>query len=69
MRVELKLETWAEVRRRQMARELGDEPTLRFLETRSVLDLTVGDVAGLLEEYKWLSSALRARNDWSIAPL
>ena len=69
VRVELKLETWAEVRRRQMARELGEEPTLRFLETRSVLDLTVGDVAGLLEEYKWLSSALRARNDWSIAPL
>ena len=34
-------------------------PSLRFLETRSVNELTVGDVAAMLEEYRWLSRALR----------
>ena len=33
----------------------GPPPSLRFLETRSVVELTVGEVADLLEEFKWLS--------------
>ena len=56
--VELKLGTWVAMRRRQLVCERGPVPSLRFLETRSVLELTMGEVAELLEEYKWLSQAL-----------
>ena len=34
----------------------GPPPSLRFLETRSVVELNVGEVADLLEEFKWLSA-------------
>ena len=59
VRVEFSLGTWAAMRRRQLELELGPPPSLRFLETRSVLELTVGDVSSLLKEYHWLSRALR----------
>ena len=39
--------------------DLGAPPMLRFLRTRSVDELTIGEVSQLLDEYKWLSSALQ----------
>jgi len=60
VRVQLVLGSWVEMRRRQLLRELATPPpSLRFLETRSVLELTMGDIASLHEEYRWLSHALR----------
>ena len=39
-------------------RELGPPPSLRYLDVRSLSELTVGDVRQLLTEYSWLSRAL-----------
>ena len=49
------------MRRRQLLCERGPVPSLRFLHTRSVLELNMGEVGQLLEEYKWLSQALDTR--------
>ena len=57
VRVHLAPGTPLEVRRAQIIRRLGPPPSLRFLQTRSVAELTVGDVRELLAEYQWLSRA------------
>jgi hypothetical protein len=48
------------MRQGQLMRQLGPPPSLRFLETRSELELNVGEVKALLQEYVWLSTAMRA---------
>ena len=59
VRVELVIGSAAAVRRQQVLRELGPPPQMHFQETRSVVELTMGDVAKLLAEYQWLSHAVR----------
>ena len=58
--VELIVSSLVDARRRQIFRQLGPAPSLRFLECRTVADLTIGDVRQLLTEYAWLSRALPA---------
>ena len=41
----------------------GPGPSLRFLATRGIEELTVGDISQLLTEYKWLSHAVRRLDD------
>lgn len=62
VRVRLSVGSVHTLRRQRMEQALsaelgwcGPPPSLRFLETRSVVELTVGEVADLLEEFKWLS--------------
>ena len=62
VRLVLRAVSLAALRKQQMVEALsaelgwcGPPPSLRFLETRSVVELTVGEVADLLEEFKWLS--------------
>ena len=56
VRLELELSSWLTVRRRQLVRQLGTAPSLRWLETRNIAELTIGDVRTVLEEYRWLSA-------------
>jgi len=56
VRLELELCSWLTVRRRQLVRQLGTAPSLRWLETRNIAELTIGDVRTVLEEYRWLSA-------------
>jgi hypothetical protein len=58
-RLDLFLGSRGAVRQRQAVRRFGAPPSLRFLETRSVVELTMGEVGDLLQEYQWLSRALR----------
>lgn len=58
VRLKLHPERLSSVRRRQVINDLGPPPGLRFLATRSMFELSMGDVADLLEEYKWLSRAV-----------
>ena len=45
--------------RRQIERELGPAPSLAFLDSRTVQELKMGDIQRLLNEYRWLSRALK----------
>ena len=58
VRVELVVSSLVEARRRQIIRELGPPPSLRFLDCRSVSELTMGEVRALFAEYVWLCRAL-----------
>ena len=55
----VELSVWVHPLRRTYALDRpSSQPTLRFLETRRVEELSVGDLSELLAEYKWLSSAV-----------
>ena len=49
--------TEAARQRRRVIAQLGPPPALRFLNARSLSELTIGDMRALLAEYQWLSRA------------
>jgi len=57
VRLRLGVESAAARQRRTLLREIGPPPKLSFLETRSVTELSIGEVRTLLAEYQWLSRA------------
>ena len=59
MKASLTLGTPEDRRRRQVVRELGRPPGLRYLRVRGASELTIGDARQLLDEYRWLWRALQ----------
>ena len=57
--VQLSVGSLMAIRRRQIERELGPAPSLAFLDSRTVQELKMGDIQRLLNEYRWLSRALK----------